>query len=142
MRKRSIPWSDPLAVNSGYEHGKDAELKIALEVLPEIATPNIEGLKLERLTVEASADTIDEAVLGGKIEVPTVTGRVQLTIPKGTSSGRVFRLKGKGVRNMTTGTNGDQLVTMKIVLPEKVDDELSYFFSEWKQKHSYNPGRD
>ena len=43
---------------------------------------------------------------------------------------------------MTTGTNGDQLVTMKIVLPDKVDDELSYFFSEWKQKHSYNPGRD
>ena len=43
--------------------------------------------------------TIDEAVLGAKIEVPTVSGRVQLTIPKGTSSGRVFRLKGKGVRN-------------------------------------------
>jgi DnaJ-class molecular chaperone len=86
--------------------------------------------------------TIDEAVLGGKIEVPTVTGRVQLTIPKGTSSGRVFRLKGKGVRNMTTGTAGDQLVTIKVVLPETIDDELSYFFSEWKQKHSYNPGRD
>ena len=46
--------------------------------------------------------TIDEAVLGAKIEVPTVSGRVQLTIPKGTSSGRVFRLKGKGVRNTTT----------------------------------------
>ena len=48
--------------------------------------------------------TIDEAVLGAKIEVPTVSGRVPLTIPKGTSSGRVFRLKGKGVRNATTGT--------------------------------------
>ena len=54
--------------------------------------------------------TIDEAVLGAKIEVPTVSGRVQLTIPKGTSSGRVFRLKGKGVRNTTTGHTGDQLV--------------------------------
>ncbi len=86
--------------------------------------------------------TIDEAVSGGKIEVQTVTGRVQLTIPKGTSSGRVFRLKGKGVRNMTTGAHGDQLVTVKIVLPDTIDDELSYFFSEWKQKHSYNPGRD
>lgn len=86
--------------------------------------------------------TLDEAVLGGKIEVPTVSGRVQLSIPKGTSSGRVFRLKGKGVRNMTTGGNGDQLVSVKIVLPEKIDDELSYFFSEWKQKHQYDPGRD
>ena len=41
-----------------------------------------------------------------------------------------------------TGAHGDQLVTTKIVLPEKVDDEMSYFFSEWKQKHQYNPGRD
>ena len=43
--------------------------------------------------------TIDEAVLGAKIEVQTISGRVQVTMPKGTSSGRVFRLKGKGVRN-------------------------------------------
>ena len=55
--------------------------------------------------------TVDEAVLGAKVEVPTITGRVQLTLPKATSSGRVFRLKGKGVRNSTTGHTGDQLVT-------------------------------
>jgi DnaJ-class molecular chaperone len=84
---------------------------------------------------------IDEAVLGTKIEVPTVTGRVQLTIPKGTSSGRVFRLKGKGVRNAGAGHTGDQLVTVRIVLPDKIDDELSYFLSTWRQKHPYNPGR-
>jgi DnaJ-class molecular chaperone len=85
--------------------------------------------------------TIDEAVLGAKIEVPTVTGRVQLTLPKGTSSGRVFRLRGKGVRNTTTGATGDQLVTVRIVLPESIDSELSYFMSEWRQKHRYDPGR-
>jgi len=85
--------------------------------------------------------TIDEAVLGAKIEVQTISGRVQLTVPKGTSSGRVFRLKGKGVRNTTTGNTGDQLVTVRIVLPETIDNELSYFMSEWRQKHSYNPGR-
>jgi DnaJ-class molecular chaperone len=85
--------------------------------------------------------TIDEAVLGGKIEVPTISGRVQLTLPKATSSGRVFRLKGKGVQNATAGRTGDQLVSVRIVLPEKVDDELSYFLSEWKQKNAYDPGR-
>ena len=85
--------------------------------------------------------TIDEAVLGAKIEVPTVSGRVQLTIPKGTSSGRVFRLKGKGVRNANTRHLGDQLVTVRIVLPETIDNDLSYFLSEWRQKHGYNPGR-
>jgi DnaJ-class molecular chaperone len=83
--------------------------------------------------------TIDEAVLGGKVEVPTAGGRVQLTIPKGTSSGQVLRLKGKGVRNATTGVTGDELVTVKIVLPETIDDGLSYFLSEWRQKHRYDP---
>lgn len=82
--------------------------------------------------------SIDEAVLGAKIEVPTIGGRVQLTIPKGTSSGRVFRLRGKGVKNLT-GTTGDQLVSVRILLPDAIDDSLSYFFSEWRQKHGYNP---
>jgi DnaJ-class molecular chaperone len=83
--------------------------------------------------------TIDEAVLGGRVEVPTPAGRVQLTIPKGTSSGKTFRLKGKGVR--TRAGAGDQLVTVKIVLPHDIDESLSYFFSEWRQKHGYDPGR-
>ena len=85
--------------------------------------------------------SIDEAVLGAKIEVQTISGRVQVAIPKGTSSGRVFRLKGKGVRNTTTGNTGDQLVSERIVLPETIDSELSYFMQEWRQKHGYNPGR-
>ena len=55
--------SPSVELDEGYAHGKDAELKIALEVLPEIPAPSIEGLKLERLTVEASAEAVDEAVL-------------------------------------------------------------------------------
>jgi DnaJ-class molecular chaperone len=85
--------------------------------------------------------TIDEAVLGAKVEVPTISGRVQLTLPKATSSGRIFRLKGKGVHNTTTGHTGDQLVTVRIVLPETIDDKLEYFLSEWRQKNHYDPGR-
>jgi DnaJ-class molecular chaperone len=85
--------------------------------------------------------TIDEAVLGAKVEVPTISGRVQLTVPKGTNSGRVFRLKGKGVKSAGRTEPGDQLVTVRIVLPETIDDNLAYFFSEWRQKHSYDPGR-
>lgn len=85
--------------------------------------------------------SLDEAVLGGKVEVPTIAGRVQLTLPKGTSSGRAFRIKGKGVANATTGAVGDQIVTVRIVLPDTIDESLSYFLSEWKKKHAYNPGR-
>jgi DnaJ-class molecular chaperone len=84
---------------------------------------------------------LDEAVLGGKIEVQTVQGRVQLTLPKGTSSSQVFRLKGKGVRNASNGVSGDGLVTIRIVMPTVIDDSLSYFFSEWRLKHAYDPGR-
>ena len=85
--------------------------------------------------------TIDEAVLGAKIEVPTVSGRGLLNIPKGTSSGQVLRLKGKGVRNPATLAQGDQLVAVRIVLPDPIDETLSYFLSEWRQKHRYDPGR-
>ena len=85
--------------------------------------------------------TIDEAVLGAKIEVPTITGRVQLTIPKGTSSGKTFRLKGKGVQNKSNGITGDELVTVRIALPDVIDDSLAYFFTEWRQKNAYDAGR-
>jgi len=85
--------------------------------------------------------TIDEAVLGAKVEVATIDGRVQLTIPKGTSSGRVLRLKGKGVKSGGKAEAGDQLVTVRIVLPDVVDDSLAYFFSTWRQKNRYDPGR-
>lgn len=85
--------------------------------------------------------TIDEAVLGAKIEVPSVGGRLHITIPKATSSGQVLRLKGKGVRNATTGVSGDQLVTVRIVLPTEIDEGLAYFLSEWRQKNRYDPGR-
>jgi DnaJ-class molecular chaperone len=51
----------------------------------------------------------------------------------------VFRLRGKGVRNMTTGSTGDQLVTVLIELPATIDDNLAYFMTEWRQKHGYNP---
>lgn len=85
------------------------------------------------------AISIDEAVLGGKIEVPTATGRVALTLPKGTSSGTTFKLRGKGVRNLTSGATGDQLVTVRIVLPETIDEKLSYFMQTWRQDHAYDP---
>jgi DnaJ-class molecular chaperone len=85
--------------------------------------------------------SIDEAVLGAKIEVPTIGGRVQLSIPKGTNSGRVFRLKGKGIKCVGRSEAGDQLVTVRIVLPDTIDDSLAYFFSEWRQKNGYDPGR-
>ncbi len=84
--------------------------------------------------------TLDEAVLGGKVEVPTVSGRVAMTVPKGASSGQTLRLKGRGVKPRS-GTAGDQLVRLKIVMPDKVDPELEAFFKDWQAKHGYDPRR-
>lgn len=82
---------------------------------------------------------IDEAVLGGKVEVPTIDGTVVMTVPKGASTGRVMRLKGRGIRSRSGGEVGDQLVKLMIVMPPDVDQDLETFMSEWKEKHAYNP---
>lgn len=84
--------------------------------------------------------TIDEAVLGGKVEAETIDGPVMLTIPRGASSGRKLRLKGRGLKG-AGGARGDQHVVLKIVMPAKVDDELARFMEEWRQTHAYDPRR-
>ena len=73
--------------------------------------------------------TLSEAVLGAKVKVPTPDGPVMLTIPKGSSSGRVLRLKGRGFTGKA-GKRGDQLVTIHIDLPAG-DAELEAFAGRW-----------
>jgi DnaJ-class molecular chaperone len=74
--------------------------------------------------------TLKEAVLGGKVKVPTPDGPVMLTIPKGSSSGRVLRLKERGFTDKA-GRRGDQLVTIVVDLPAG-DPELEAFAQQWK----------
>jgi DnaJ-class molecular chaperone len=84
--------------------------------------------------------TLDEAVLGGKVEVPTVTGRVNVTVPKGASTGDVLRLRGKGMA--AGGAAGDQRIVLKVVMPKPVDDELAAFMEKWRTTHRYDPRSD
>jgi DnaJ-class molecular chaperone len=74
--------------------------------------------------------TLKEAVLGAKVKVPTPEGAVMLTIPKGTSSGKVLRLKGRGFSGRD-GKRGDQLVTVEIELPAN-DASLQKFAESWE----------
>ncbi|WP_426437405.1 DnaJ C-terminal domain-containing protein [Bradyrhizobium genosp. P] len=75
--------------------------------------------------------SIREAVLGAKVAIPTPTGTVTATVPKWSNTGRVLRLKGRGVPH-PDGSKGDEYVTLKIMLPNKPDPELERFVSRWK----------
>lgn len=83
--------------------------------------------------------SIDEAVLGGPVEVPTIHGAVRMTIPAGASSGRTLRLRGRGVE--AGGHKGDQFVELRIVLPDTIDADLEQAIRDWRAKHSYDPRR-
>jgi len=84
--------------------------------------------------------TLYEAVLGGKVRVPTLGSAVELSIPKNTSSGRTFRLKGKGLPK--PGGTGDLFVTTRIILPDGNDAELEALMEKWRDSHPYNPRSD
>jgi DnaJ-class molecular chaperone len=85
--------------------------------------------------------SLPEAVLGAKLDVPTPTGAVRMTVPKGANTGSVLRLKGKGVARRD-GSRGDEYVTLKIVLPEPLDAEIEEFARRWQAGQSHDPRRD
>ncbi|WP_420131193.1 DnaJ C-terminal domain-containing protein [Rhodopseudomonas sp.] len=84
--------------------------------------------------------TLYEAVLGAKVRAPTLTGAIELSIPKNTSSGRIFRLKGKGLPK--AGAAGDLFVITRIVLPDGHDAELEALMTKWRDSHPYHPRSD
>lgn len=82
--------------------------------------------------------TIDEAILGGKVTAPTIDGPVSVTIPKGASSGRILRLRGRGVARANSKA-GDVLIELRIVAPPDIDPKLSDFMADWRKTQSHDP---
>lgn len=82
--------------------------------------------------------SLPEAVLGGGLEVPTIHGTVKVNVPKGSNTGTVLRLKGKGVKGAKGKANGNQLVTLKVVLPKKPDKEFTEFIGKWSENNDYD----
>lgn len=83
--------------------------------------------------------SVPDAVLGGKVQVPTPEGAVMMTLPKGSNSGKVLRLKGRGA--YAGGKRGDLLAKLVVTLPETPDDDLVKFATEWRERRPYKPGR-
>jgi DnaJ-class molecular chaperone len=82
--------------------------------------------------------TLYEAVLGAKVNVPTLESKVELAVPAGSNGGRTLRLRGKGLPT-PQGTRGDLLVTLRIVLPDEADSELTALMRKWESQKPYNP---
>jgi DnaJ-class molecular chaperone len=138
-----------VSIPAGIEDGKQIRLKRQGQPSPlggqpgdamvtvQIATHpyfRVEGHDL-RLDLPV---TLYEAVLGAKVNAPTLDGTVELTVPPGSNGGRTLRLRGKGLPN-AQGSAGDLLVNLKIVLPDEADSELVSLMRKWETQKPYNP---
>jgi molecular chaperone DnaJ len=118
----------------GQNGGPPGDLFIVTRVRPH---PVLER-KGDNLHVEVPI-TITEAALGARIQVPTIDGVTTMHIPPETSSGQVFRLRGKGVPHLKGGGQGDQFVAVKIVAPKNLDVRSQELLREFARLHPEDP---
>lgn len=83
--------------------------------------------------------TLGEIALGAKIDVPTVDGKISMTIPPGTQNGRKFRLRGKGVPYLKGEGQGDQYVQLRVVLPDELDERSRALVEKFDQRNPLQP---
>lgn len=109
----------------GTKGGPSGDLLLNLSVRPH----NVFSREGNNIYVDVPV-TVSEAVLGGKIQVPTLAGPVTMTLPPGTDSGKKFRLKGKGIPDMRTQVSGDEFAIIKIVVPKTVSKKTKEALEE------------
>ena len=82
--------------------------------------------------------SLQEAVVGARITVPTIHGAVTVKVPRGSNTGSILRLKGKGIPAAQGNAAGDQYVKLRVVLPDPPDAELTQFVERWGERHPYD----
>ncbi|PZR00362.1 MAG: molecular chaperone DnaJ [Cereibacter sphaeroides] len=117
----------------GHGGGKTGDAYVALSVRPHPLFTREGDDILMTLPI-----TLDEAILGGKVQAPTIDGPVNVTIPRGANTGQTLRLRGRGIA-APGRTAGDQRIELKIVMPKVVDEDLAKFMEEWRKTNSYDP---
>src|SRR3984893_1824432 len=138
-----------VAVPAGIEDGKQIRLKRQGQPSPLGGEPGdamvtVQIVKHPYFRVEGRDLRLDlpvtlyEAVLCTRVNAPTLEGTVELTVPPGSNGGRTLRLRGKGLPS-PTGSTGDLLVSLKIVLPDEADSELVSLMRKWESQKPYNP---
>jgi DnaJ-class molecular chaperone len=116
----------------GLMGGPPGDVVVTIEFVPH-PTFKVDG---DTLRVDLPV-TLDEAVLGAKVRVPTLEGAVSIDIPAKSDASRPMRLKGKGLPK-AGGERGDLLVSLRIVLPKGGDPELEALMRKWRESHRYS----
>ena len=121
----------------GYGGGPPGDAYVELHIQPH---PFFRR-KDDNIHVEVPV-TLKEAMLGGRIKVPTIGQPVTVTVPKGSNTGTTLRLRERGILNRKTGEHGHQLITLKVVLPTAEEPELVEFLEAWRPKNQQAPRKE
>ena len=138
-----------IKIPAGMEDGRQIRLKGQGQSVPggtpgdalvavQIAKHKLFAVEGRDLRVDLPV-TLYEAVNGAKINVPTLDGMIELSLPAGERSGRTLRLRGKGLPAANGNPAGDLLITPRIVLPEGSDAALSALMRDWEENKRYDP---
>jgi molecular chaperone DnaJ len=117
----------------GDQGAESGDLYVRVKVSPH----KFFGRKDDNLTLTLPV-TFAEAALGSEVKVPTLNGPVKLKIPSGTSSGRTFRIRGRGV-NKPDGSKGDLLATVQVAVPEKLSKKEEELVKELAESSAESP---
>jgi DnaJ-class molecular chaperone len=129
---------------------KDAFKKLARKFHPDLHPDDKEAegephrffnRKDDNVHVEVPV-TLKEAVLGARIEVPTIGGPVAVTVPKGSNTGTTLRLRDRGIRSRKSGQRGHQMINLKVILPAAEEPELVAFLEAWLPKTQQDPRKE
>ncbi|MBT6095201.1 MAG: DnaJ domain-containing protein [Rhodospirillaceae bacterium] len=118
----------------GIGGGSDGDAHVAIEVMSDPT------FRREETDIHVDLPvTLPEAVLGARVDAPTIDGPVSVTVPAGSNTGTILRLKGKGLANSKNGNaRGDEYITLKIVLPRGNNHELKTFVEKWAPDNFYS----
>ena len=141
-RRITLPDGKMLDVHipAGIEEGQQIRLRGqgdtgptgAGDALVEISINKHPQLRLEGADIHLDLlVNLADAVMGAKVEVPTIEGSVTMSIPRGANSGQILRLKGKGIKPPKAKAKGNQYVRLQVMLPDTPDPKLSALREEW-----------
>ncbi|MEJ5306647.1 MAG: molecular chaperone DnaJ [Ignavibacteria bacterium] len=120
--------------NAGRRGGPAGDLIVVVEELPH----EIFQRQGDDIIYELNL-SIPEAVLGGEVEVPTLTGKAKIKLEPGLSPGKILRMKGKGLPNINTKKQGDQLIVVNIYVPQKISNQEKELMQTLMNSPNFKP---